>query len=801
MPENIPALRYSVFLSAGILAASYTPVNKTLLSFALLISIAIVIISLLRIRKASIAVFVVMILTGALKYNIDAFELPNNSVAFFKESSNVRLICTVSDLPDHDSSKIRFTAESKIIIADDPTECSGLLLVSIYLSKRDVIMNEFQPGQTLILLGNLIDPTGARNPGEFDYRKYLFNKGIYKLFRVRGLANAKIIEDSNTYPLMHSIILPAKQYIINCIERSVPGDEGQYLKGLVAGDRSDISDDVKSAFMDAGVTHLIAVSGLNVAYLIIALTVICSIFRLNGLLSLIIIICFLIFYCLLTGSSASIMRASIMGILALTAIRIQRKTQFYNLLGVSAVLILLIDSRMLFDAGYILSFAATFSMVWIFEKIDTSYLSEISFSTSRIGKFLKLTAAAFFTTFAAQVGTLPVTAQLFGKISIVSFIVNMFAVPLANISLATGFFQVALSLLSDNLSVFAAESNYLLLKIQLSMIRISASLPGSYIYVREIRILGIGIAYAVIVFLITAKDLKCTVRRLIACSAVLSVMALTGSGSSKDFYIHVLDVGQGDGIVAISPDEKVIVIDCGNRADGFDQGERTVAPFLRRMGIDRIDLLALTHNHSDHIGGAPYLLKNFRVDKILYTVEGSNDGIAANILELAANAETEVVIAKRGQIIDAGGGFRLYVMHPFENEDSKPRPDKNTNLNNCSIVMLLKYGEFEMLLTGDAETEAEKRLAENFGSILKCDVLKAGHHGSVTSSSPELIVHTRQKAAIISCGKSNKFNHPSAEILKRFEYAGSDVFRTDITGCVTIKTDGSTFTLSESYSF
>ena len=800
--STIPAIKYSIILSLGIIAGSSFPLNKTYLVLSMGTCIGSLLIMQHRHSVRFFLICTLIFLTGFTKSNIDFFVIPPQSIAFLEETSKnetVILHGVVNDIPDHDSTRIRFTMNSQFILAKDSIITEGEILVTIMRSKHDTAEIRIIPGELISLRGSLFVPAGSRNDGEFDYRKYLFSKGIYKLFRVNGFTNVRKLSQGHLDFLMQEIIYPAKTYSIECIEKQISGDESQFLKGLVKGDRSDISDEVRQAFMDAGVSHLIAVSGLNVAYLVLSLTLFCSIFRMKPSITLTIIIFFLIFYCMLTGNTASIIRASLMGGLILISSRIQRKPQFYNILGISACIILIFDSRQLFDAGFILSFTATISMVWIYEKIDKQFVSKINVSRAVVSQLMRNFLIAFFTTLAAQIGTLPVTAIYFGKISIISLVVNIIAVPLANLSLAIGFMQISLSLFSETLASLTAETNNLLLSLQLHIIEFSAGLPGSSFYVKEIDLIQMTAIYICIIAVASSVNLRSFVLRS-SLSLVLLTLLLSGTLSGKQILeITALDVGQGDCIVIRTPDDKCIVVDCGNSINGFDSGEKTLAPFLRRKGIGTVDILILTHNHADHIGGGKYLIDNFQILQIIYSANGKGLNIAEELLDNARNKNTLLHEAQSGDMIDGFRDLRLYFLFPNLNHTASVSSEMADNLNNSSVVFLLKYRETEILFTGDIEEEAEKYIADKYGNFLAADVLKSAHHGSNTSSTPEFLSFTKPECVIISCGKNNKFGHPSGEVLNRLKFIGSEIFRTDRNGGFTLRSDGYKIEIEESY--
>jgi len=261
----------------------------------------------------------------------------------------------------------------------------------------------------------------------------------------------------------------------------------------------------------------------------------------------------------------------------------------------------------------------------------------------------------------------------------------------------------------------------------------------------------------------------------------------------------MLDAGQGDCILIQTPDEKNIIVDCGNSANGYDIGERTLAPFLRRNGIKEIDLLILTHNHADHIGGASYILNNFRVKLLVYSSNGMEQPMPSAIYDRAMSKNIKLYEAAAGDIIDGAGEVRFYFLFPESKQNAQLNKEVEDNLNNSSVVFLLKYKEAEILFTGDIEVEAEKYLVEKYGTFLSAEILKSAHHGSSTSSTSEFLSNVRPEAVIISCGQNNKFGHPSSEVLKRYRHTGAGTCRTDQNGGINIVTDGHTINIKESY--
>ena len=250
--------------------------------------------------------------------------------------------------------------------------------------------------------------------------------------------------------------------------------------------------------------------------------------------------------------------------------------------------------------------------------------------------------------------------------------------------------------------------------------------------------------------------------------------------------VTFLDVGQGDAAVIESPGGKTVLVDAGgvDHAGGDDEGRRTVAPFLRGRGVNRIDLLLLSHPHTDHIGGAATLLGQFPVGLLMDNGQDVDKAPVAEIRRAAESRRVPYRAARRGQVIELGDGAVLRVLAPTETET-------HGAVNNASMVLRLEYKRVVILFTGDAEIDEETDLLRD-KLPLACDALKVGHHGSDTSTTPEFLSAAHPRFAIISVGKHNLYGHPRRETLQRLSESGVKTYRTDQCGAVTFLTDGET---------
>ncbi len=247
--------------------------------------------------------------------------------------------------------------------------------------------------------------------------------------------------------------------------------------------------------------------------------------------------------------------------------------------------------------------------------------------------------------------------------------------------------------------------------------------------------------------------------------------------------VTFLDVGKGDAIVIETPSGKVMVVDTGGKlANGADHGSRTIAPYLRRHGRERLSVLLLTHPHPDHISGAATLLTEFPVGALLDNDVDAGLPEVRRYRQVAQERGVPWHRVARGTVITLGDGVALRVLAP-------PRTTAAGRVNNSSIVLRLEYGQTAFLLTGDAEAESETEMLST-GQNVACNVLKVGHHGSRASTSAELLAAAHPRIAVISVNAGNGQGYPHPDLLERLRGAGAKVYRTDQHGSITCLSDG-----------
>ena len=655
-----------------------------------------------------------------------------------------------------------------------------LILYAKELSHRPI------QGDTLLANMELNFPRPRRNPQDFDYKVYLQLQEIYFEAFVQDTTSVQI--RSPEFASFSMRMAGVKEAILDHFGAYLSHRSYGILSALILGERGAVDDETRLNFANTGVIHVLAVSGLHVGYVAMILITIFGILRLPHRLKMGAVMLGLCFYVLLTGAAASVMRASIMASLLITGALIERKSDVYNVLATAALLILLIDPTQLYNIGFQLSFSAVISIVALFPKLK-SWLPEIkTLNATSFGRLVLSSIDLFLVSLAAQLGTLALTIYYFHKIPIISLFANIIVVPLIGVVVATGISFLLLGVIFPSLAELWAQTLEGSIDLMLWFVKACANVEWAFVTIPTIQIYE-ALFIFVGVFILTVIPVRRVLRFWIILLFIWGNSVIWRSLTEPaDLELAMLDVGQGDALVIHTPNDKTILIDAGLRFGGQDMGRDIIMPYLVARNWVHIDLLVLSHPHNDHMGGAEYLISNLQVDRVLLPhIEYESYGYkklnaALDSLEIP----TSGLFA--GAIDSSLKPLYLRIMAPkMYTPETQP-----SNVNNSSIVIQLFYGETSVMLTGDAETEAETdQLA--FGSLLKSDIIKAPHHGSKTSSTAEYLKRTRPDIALISLAKNNKFKHPAPSTLKKYESIGARINRTDLEGAIIYRSDGLTW--------
>lgn len=672
--RKYPALITVAPLAAGICVSYFSGFNLQLLPkwiFILILTALAVLILVLYIKKFKNEIYLfpylmVLIFFGILsfQFSYNKQETENISNQTSRLTGNVIIRGVVTEKPEVTNERIRLLFDVKSI---NDSVAEGMVFATVYKNKfKEDFTRPVFYGDVIELKGKLEALPFQRNPGEFNYGEYLKLHGVDAVFTSFGYENINITAKEEQNIFMEKIIYPVKEYSIKIVESLIGGREGEYLKGLLLGERSNIPRQLKEDFINAGVAHIIAVSGLNVAYVALLIWGLLIFIPVKHSYKIYITIAALLFYMVLTGSTPSIVRAVIMASVFFISQLSERKPDAYNILSFAALVILIIDPKQLFDAGFILSFTAILSLIIIYPVLDKLINGIKWYSALNSGnlfvKIFKAVTALFIGTVAAQIGTLPVTALMFKKVSVVSLVSNLFAIPLSNISLALGFITVIFSLISLWLAEVFASLNNFMLYWQLKLIEISANLDFSFVHTYFVDS-AFFILYYFVLFLILTFSLKNIAGRLIIIILLIANFIVWKDAASltDEAEITYLYSGVSNSTLIKMPQGSSFMINCGSSSEKFNSAQRTIIPYLRTAGINSLDLLVINSLDKSEFRNLLYFVNNFEITKILIPDFYKNiiefKGFAGNF----KNVNIEYITASK--VVNKYGNFRLYIYY------------------------------------------------------------------------------------------------------------------------------------------
>jgi competence protein ComEC len=569
--------------------------------------------------------------------------------------------------------------------------------------------------------------------------------------------------------------------------RALVPEHPELVEALVLGRRERLDPRLREKFARAGLSHLLAISGMHVGILAGVLLMVGRMARLTRAAATWVTIVLIGTYLLFIGAPPSAVRAGTMISLALWASRMQRPFEPLGLIVAAAFGILVFRPATLLEPGFQLSFGGVIGIL-VARRIVLGRLPG-SLRSVRGGEWL---AESMVVSAAAFLATAPIVAWHFGLLAPIAIVAKLVAVPLLGLALVGILLGAAITpVLPPVGSLFATAASTMLDLIG-RVADVAAAIPFGHGWVTRPQAVTWICAVAIALAASRAgRSLRAPIRVITSAGALLAALLLVPALSARigpaaeALEIHFLDVGQGDAIAIRTPVGRWLLIDTGPADDRFDAGERRILPFLRAHGVQRLELMILTHPHRDHIGGAPAILRGVVVGTVVEPGYAYASPLYLEILRTVERSRTAWRAARTGDSIELDG-VSLDLLWPDE-----AGIETATDANEISVVIRLRFGPFAALFTGDAYDTTEWELVRRHGSGLRSQVLKAGHHGSYTSTSPALLDAVTPELVVISAGHRNRFGHPSPEVVRELRRRGLRTARTDLDGTVTVRVDTS----------
>lgn len=663
------------------------------------------------------------------------------------------------------------------------------------------------PGSRILVSGTVREIAGARNPGEFDYSMYYrAKKQNYRMFAEHISVVREPERGVGRYrELLYGISVKAGEIL----DRTAPESDAGIYRAVLLGEKAALDTEVRELYQAAGISHLLAISGLHLSLFgaaaygaarklgagygtagVLGGGLLCS-------------------YAVMTGASSSVVRALVMMLLGYGSAWLGRTYDLLSALGAAALVLLWDSPYQITQAGVQLSFGAIVGIGAVgprlMERVGR-HRKEMALHIDIEGAgIMRCMKEAFLGSLGLQLTTLPILTYHFFQLPVYGIFVNLAVVPLMGIVLASGMAGVLLGSVNLTAGRFAMGSGHAVLRLYEAICRCCSRLPGNTLVTGRPELWQIVVYYICFMVLLMLLNWPGGLkrRRLFVLAAAAGMLLVLRVLPVRGLQAVFLDVGQGDGIV-LRTKGRVVLVD-GGSTDRSELGRYCLEPYLKSTGETRIDLAVVTHGDADHISGLSYLLKEseeITVDCLALPEPGKGQKVYEELKTAAEAKGGTVVWMKRGDTAKVGE-LRLTCLYP----DGAGPPgvvntytaDSEEDRNEHSVVLKADYGDFHMLLTGDMTSQGEEAVLEDpwaAGYIGNTQVLKIAHHGSKFSTGEPWINSVGPRWAVISYGEGNRYGHPHPETLERLRECGAALYETGKSGTITLHTDGEELTWS-----
>lgn len=644
---------------------------------------------------------------------------------------------------------------------------SGKTLVSLVSSDGD--FSNLNIGNTYKISGKLRTPFSASNPSQFDYGKYLRNFKTYTVFYADNLDCENV----------KSVLTPKWKFLqgLNNVRNNIISTHSKYLKspnleilgGIVFGDDAVAPPDyIKEAFKNSGLLHILAASGMNVAFIYGFWYFILRRLRVPYKLTVISGMGVIVLYTLMTGVGASVIRAALMLLFVLAGKLIDRDAHSVSLLAFVASLMLIYNPAFINDVGFQLSFIVTFGL------LTTANAVMAHLEKSKIPNWL---CAEILIPIVAQIWVAPIQMFYFNSFSPYSVFANISIMPFLSVISFGGFVSSVLAIIPIVGNWICMVFDFVLkyfLNVLVWISEFFSGLPYALLNTTHPSVIQI-IMFYVIILIVTFMFKTGFTKRKTLLSTVLALVLFVSVIPIKNHNLEIIafDVQNADAFLLKTPKNKYFIIDTGKSPynSGSSQAKVIILKYLKDRGIKNLEGLIITHFDNDHSGGAPDILNELKVKKVYINSLEEKSYTSKKIFETLKAKGIAPILAQNNKLVYTERGLKIKTFRANKDAD-----------NENSIITLLSYGNFEALFMGDAGIEAFEEVRADLG-VSNLEVLKVGHHGASNVVSNDMVQTLKPQISIISTGQ-NRFGHPNKITLDTLRY--SDIYRTDKNNAIKI---------------
>ncbi len=631
--------------------------------------------------------------------------------------------------------------------------------ILIFHSKNQHLFDDSRPGNQLYIRGSYAVFTRAGNPGEFDERLYYRSRGIDgKMF-----AESATVTDRRCN-MFRNALFTLRQQATERLFAAMREDDAGMLCAMLLGEKAYLPEEEKEMYQRTGIGHMLVISGLHISLLAAGLFYFLRSYVMPMKGAVIVTIAFLFLYAQFTGFQVAAVRAVLMMSCSLFARYAGRSYDPLSALSLSGIVTIVLEPAQLFQCGFLLSYTAVGGILLFAPVMEKSSRS-------------KLWQSVFFSASVFAV-TAPIMLWFFYEICPYSVLANVLVLPFLSLLVGIGAAGCIVSFFWPSGGAFLLSFAHYILEFYESVCRVILSLPFSRIVTGRPPVWCI-IAYYIVLVSAVCLYLKWDERRWFYAGAALLFLICLSFRPRMGFLYTQLDVGQGD-CACLFYGDTTILIDGGSSSEQ-EIGNYTIQKFLKYYGRTRIDRVFLSHSDADHTNGVEELAVNqdkwgIEVVGVVMPEIEKKDERYESLVSLFSKWNTPVYTMKKGDRFCLGE-LSLKCLHPFPDYEWKSE-------NDYSLTLDIAYRNIRILSVGDLEEEGEQTMERAKGPY---DLLKVGHHGSKTSSSPGFLHEAAPRHAVISAGRDNRYGHPSPVTIERLEQEGASIWNTMEQGAVFLR--------------